>query len=88
MIACIDNLESFAEAIQTIFPKAEIQTCVVHQIRKSLRHIASTDYKKFLSDLKEIYKAPGKSVAEEALVHLGQKWGKKYSVVIKSWEDN
>jgi transposase-like protein len=53
-----------------------------------LRYRDSADYQKFLPDLKELYKAPGKSAAEEALVHLGQKWGKKYPVVIKSWEDN
>jgi len=53
-----------------------------------LRYRASANYQKFLHDLKEVYKAPSKSSAEEALVHLGQKWGKKYPVVVKSWEDN
>ena len=88
LIACIDNLKGFAEAIQTIFPKTEIQVCVVHQVRNSLRYIASADYKKFLDDLKEVYKAPNKAAAEDALVSLAQKWGDKYPVVIKSWEAN
>jgi putative transposase len=88
LIACIDNLKGFAEAIQTIFPKTEIQVCVVHQIRNSLRYIASADYKKFITDLKEVYKAPNKATAEEALMCVAQKWGDKYSIVIKSWEVN
>lgn len=88
LIVCIDNLKGFPEAIETIFPKAEIQVCIVHQIRNSLRYITSKDYKEFLRDLKEVYKAPTKSSAEVALIALAQKWGKKYPVVIKSWEDN
>lgn len=88
LIVCIDNLKGFPEAIETIFPKAEIQVCIVHQIRNSLRYITSKDTKQFLRDLKEVYKAPTKSSAEVALISLAQKWGKKYPVVIKSWEDN
>ena len=88
LIACIDNLKGFSEAIQTIFPKTEIQVCIVHQIRNSLRYVASKDTKKFLTDLKEVYKAPNKAAAEQALVNLSQKWGSKYPVVIQSWEAN
>lgn len=88
LIACIDNLKGFSEAIQSTFPKTEIQVCVVHQIRNSLRYIASMDYKKFLADLKEVYKAPNKAAAEEALMRLSKKWGDKYPIVIKSWEVN
>ena len=88
LIACIDNLKGFYEAIQTIFPKTEVQICIVHQLRNSLRYIASKDYKEFLRDLKEIYKAPSKTAAEEALVALSQKWGHKYPIVVKSWENN
>ncbi len=88
LIACIDNLKGFAEAIQTIFPKTEVQLCIVHQIRNSLRYISSADCKKFLADLKEVYKAPNKSAAEEALMRLSEKWSAKYPVVIKSWEVN
>lgn len=88
LIACIDNLSGFHEAIQAIFPKTEVQVCVVHQVRNSLRYIASKDSKNFLVDLKEVYKAPSKNAAEQALVALGEKWGDKYPVVIKSWENN
>ena len=73
---------------ETVFPKTEIQVCVVHQIRNSLRYVASKDVKEFLRDLKEVYKAPTKSLAEMALLSLASKWRKKYPVVIKSWEDN
>ena len=88
LIVCIDNLKGFPEAIETISPKAEIQVCIVHQIRNSLRYITSKDYKEFLRDLKEVYRAPTKSSAEVALIALAQKWRKKYPVVIKSSEDN
>ena len=88
LIACIDNLKGFSEAIESIFPKTEIRVCVVHQIRNSMRYIASKDYKAFLKDLKEVYKALNKAVAEEALIRLAQQWGDKYPIVIKSWESN
>ena len=88
LIACIDNLKGFAEAIETVFPKTEIQVCIVHQVRNSLRYVASKDTKVFLKDLKEVYKASTKSLAEMALLSLSSKWGKKYPVVIKSWEAN
>ena len=88
MIACIDNLKGFADAIQTIFPKTEIQVCVVHQIRNSIRYVASKDCKEFLNDLKEVYRASTKSLAESALLSLASKWEEKYPVVIKSWQNN
>ena len=88
LIACIDNLKGFSEAIETVFPKTEIQVCVVHQVRNSLRYVASKDTKEFLRDLKEVYKASTKSLAEASLLSLSSKWGKKYPIVIKSWEAN
>jgi transposase-like protein len=88
LIVCIDNLKGFSEAIETIFPKAEIQVCIVHQIRNSLRYITFKDKRAFLTDLKEVYKAPNKAAAQDALLHLSQHWGAKYPLVIKSWEAN
>ena len=88
LIACIDNLKGFSEAIKSIYPKVEIQSCVIHQIRNSLKYVSSYDRKTFMSDLKKIYKAPTKSLAEESLLELEEKWGKKYPIVIKSWNDN
>lgn len=88
LIASIDNLKGFAEAIQSTFPKAEIQSCIVHQIRNSLKYVASKDQKPFLSDLKEVYQASTKELAEQQLDTLDQKWGKKYPLVINSWRNN
>jgi putative transposase len=88
LIACIDNLTGFEQAINAIFPKTEVQSCVVHQIRNSLKYVASKDQKEFLSDLKPVYKAATKELAELNLAKLTEKWQKKYPVVIRSWEQN
>ncbi len=88
LIVCIDGLKGFEEAIRTIYPQVEIQSCIVHQIRNSLKYVASKDQKEFMSDLKQVYKAETKEKAEEELLNLGEKWGKKYPIVLKSWEIN
>lgn len=88
LIVCIDGLKGFEEAIQSVFPLSEVQSCVVHQIRNSLKYVASKDQKPFLADLKLVYKATTKELAEENLTALADKWGKKYPIVIKSWQDN
>jgi putative transposase len=88
LIASIDNLKGFAEAIQSTFPKTEIQSCIVHQIRNSLKYVASKDQKPFLKDLKEVYQATTKEQAEQQLDALEQKWGKKYPLVLNSWRNN
>ncbi|MEO7905770.1 MAG: IS256 family transposase [Saprospiraceae bacterium] len=88
LIACIDALKGFSEAIVSIFPQAEVQSCIVHQIRNSLKYVASKNQKEFISDLKTIYKADTKELAEENLNTLEQKWGKKYPIVITSWRNN
>ncbi|GAA5225403.1 IS256 family transposase [Membranihabitans marinus] len=88
LIACTDNLKGFSEAILSIFPKTQIQKCIVHQIRNSLKYVASKDQKEFIKDLKLVYKAVSKEIAEDELEKLSEKWGKKYPVVIDSWERN
>jgi transposase-like protein len=88
LIACIDNLSGFEQAIGGIFPKTEVQSCVVHQIRNSLKYVASKDQKTFMAELKPVYKAQTKELAELNLERLAEKWSKKYPVVIKSWQDN
>jgi len=88
LIACIDNLKGFAEAIATIFPATAVQTCIVHQIRNSIRYVASKDQKLFMVDLKPVYQAVSKDEAEHQLELLQEKWGKKYPVVIESWRRN
>tara|TARA_A200000113_G_C8841069_1_gene346902 strand:- start:325 stop:1554 length:1230 start_codon:yes stop_codon:yes gene_type:complete len=88
LIACTDNLKGFSEAILSIFPKTQIQKCVIHQIRNSLKYVASKDHKEFIKDLKLVYKAINKSVAEDELLNLEEKWGDKYPIVIESWQRN
>lgn len=88
LIASIDNLKGFAEAIQSTFPKTGVQSCIVHQIRNSLKYVASKDQKPFLKDLKEVYQATTKEQAEQQLEALEQKWGKKYPLVLNSWRNN
>lgn len=88
LIACIDNLNGFAQAIASVFPRVEIQSCIVHQIRNSLKYVASKDQKAFMKDLKQVYQAVNKTQAEVELARLDELWGKKYPVVIKSWQVN
>jgi putative transposase len=88
LIACIDNLAGFKEAISVAYPRTEIQQCVIHQIRNSLKYISYKDSKEFLADLKLIYQADTKDMAESQLVNLSEKWERKYPLVIKSWTKN
>lgn len=73
LIASIDGLKGFPEAIAQVFPKIEIQLCVVHQIRNSLKYVVSRDQKIFMQDLKLVYKATSKELAEQYLLELGEK---------------
>lgn len=88
LIACIDGLKGFPEAIETIFPETEVQLCVVHQIRNSLKYVASKNQKEFMVDLKKVYKATSKDIAEVELDTLSAKWEGKYPIVIRSWRNN
>ena len=87
LIASVDGLKGFPEAINAIFPQTEVQLCIVHQIRNSIRYVVSKEQKEFAKDLKLIYQAPTKEVAEEELLKLDEKWGKKYPLVINSWNN-
>lgn len=86
LIACVDGLTGFPEAIQSAFPETEVQLCVVHQIRNSMRYVSSKDLKRFLADLKTVYAADTKELAEQNLLLLDEKWGQKYPIVLKSWQ--
>lgn len=87
LIACIDGLKGFDEAIAAAFPKATIQLCVVHMIRNSMKLVASKDQKKFIAELKTVYQAPSLEVAEANLLELQEKWV-KYSAALKPWVNN
>ena len=78
LIACTDNLKGFTNAILSVFPKTQVQLCIVHQIRNSLKYIASKDQKEFMRDLKKVYRAVNKEVAEEELLN-GRKMGSEVS---------
>jgi putative transposase len=88
LIACIDGLKGFPEAIQSIFPKTEIQLCIVHQIRNSIKYVVSKEQKVFMVDLKKVYQADTKELAEMHFLELEEKWGKRYPAIIKSWTRN
>ena len=85
LIASVDGLTGFPEAIQTIYPQTEVQLCIVHQIRNSMRYVGSKHHKAFMVDLKRVYQALTKEAAETALDELENTWGDKYPIVIQSW---
>jgi putative transposase len=85
LIASVDGLTGFPEAIATIFPETEVQLCIVHQIRNSLKYVASKNQKAFMVDLKRVYRATSLGAAEKALDELEARWGESYPIVIKSW---
>src|SRR5699024_10795607 len=80
LIACTDNLKGFKEAILSVYPRTDVQLCIVHQIRNSLKYVASKDQKEFMRDLKRVSRAVNNETAEEELLSLEEKWGKKYPV--------
>lgn len=88
LIACIDNLNGFQQAINAVFPQTEVQSCIVHQIRNSLKYVASKDQKEFMRDLKPVYRAENVDIAELRLDELEKKWGNKYEKVLESWRNN
>lgn len=88
LIASIDNLKGFAQAIEAVFPRTKIQLCIVHQIRNSLKYIPLKDRKEIVQSLKEIYQANDLKQAEKALNQLDLRWGSKYPSMVKSWLEN
>ncbi len=87
-IASVDGLKGFKEAIQSVFPLAAVQKCVVHQIRNSLKYVPWEDRKAVANDLKKIYKAPTREEAETELLNLAENWGDNYATAVRSWENN
>lgn len=87
-ICSIDNLAGFGDAIEAVFPKADVQLCLVHQVRNSLRYVAWKDYKAVTADLRLVYQAPSLATAEQKLAEFAAKWGQKYPLVIESWQRN
>ena len=88
LIACVDGLKGLPEAIETIFPEAEVQLCVVHMVRNSLKYVSYKDKKQMAADLKTIYQAFTVKEAEAALTAFGERWDKRYPMVSHSWQTN
>ena len=88
LIASVDGLTGFNDAIRAVFPSTEIQRCIVHQIRYSTRFVSYKDIKPFMADLKTVYQASTEDIALQQLDALDGKWGKKYPSTLKSWQDN
>ena len=86
-LACVDGLSGVPDAIGRVFPGTDVQLCIVHQIRNSVKYVGSKNQKEFLRDLKLVYAADTKEKAETEFDNLEKKWGELYPIVIKSWRD-
>jgi putative transposase len=88
LVVCCDGLKGFPEAIETAFPNAVVQTCIVHMIRNSLRYVSYKDRRAVAQDLKPIYTAANREDAEAALEAFDRKWGRRYEMITASWRAN
>ncbi len=88
LIASVDGLKGFPEAIEAVFPQTVVQTCIVHMIRSSTRLVAWKNRRAMMKDLRPVYAAPTEAAALEALEAFDAKWSDKYPSVAKSWRDN
>ena len=88
LILCADGLKGLSEAVENIFPKATFQTCIVHQVRNSLKYVPYNEKKEVAADLKKIYESNTLELAEQALDDFELTWGDKYPIIVKSWRDN
>jgi len=87
-IACTDNLTGFSSAIEAVFPKTDIQNCIIHQIRNSTKYVSWKDLKVLMADLKAVYSAVDEQTAQAALENFAEKWDKKYPKISISWKNN
>ena len=85
---CVDGLSGFKEAINAVYPNAQVQRCIIHMLRNSFKYVSYKDIKRFATDFKAVYKAPNEELALVELETLKDKWGKKYPYAISNWESN
>ena len=85
LIACVDGLKGFPDAIQTVYPQTQIQLCIVHMVRNSVKYVPWKDYKAVTADLKTIYQAATEEQALQALTHFSERWDAQYPQISKSW---
>lgn len=88
LIACVDGLTGFPQAIEAVFPQTEIQQCIIHQIRNTTKFVSYKEIKLLMADLKRVYAAPTEEVALAELDSFDEKWSGKYPKIAKSWKDN
>lgn len=88
LIACTDNRTGFSEAIAAVFPKTDIQNCIIHQLRNSSKYVSYKDIKALMADLKRVYQAVDEQSALAALDDFAEIWDKKYPKISKSWREN
>ena len=88
LIACVDGLNGFPQAIEAVYPKTEIQQCIIHQIRNTTNYVSYKDLKKLMADLKMVYAAPDEAADLEELESFGEKWNSKYPKIYKSWSEH
>jgi putative transposase len=88
LIACMDGLTGFPEAVRAVFPETRVQKCIVHMVRNSVKFVSYKDVKAVCADLKRIYRAPSEEAGRAALEQFGEKWHTKYPLIYKSWDAN
>lgn len=88
LIACLDGLSGFPEAIEVVYPQARVQLCIIHQVRNSLKYVSWKDYKAVTADLKSIYRSSTEDEALQELAKFGEKWDEKYPKIAKTWENH
>jgi putative transposase len=87
LIACVDGLTGFPEAIEAVFPRTTVQTCIVHLIRVSLRYVPRREFDQVAKDLKPIYTAVDADAAWAALEAFDEKWGTRFPPIVQAWQD-
>lgn len=88
LIACMDNLSGFTQSIEAVFPKTDVQLCIIHQIRNSMKYVVDKDKPAVMNDLKKIYKVSNLEMATAGMDEFEQKWNQKYPLIVKSWRNN
>jgi putative transposase len=88
LICCVDNLTGFSEAIAAVYPKTQVQKCIVHQVRNSLKYVSTRDRQPVVQALRAVYTAPSEQAGVAALAQFEAEWWKRYPLVVKSWREN
>lgn len=88
LISCMDNLSGFTQAVESIYPLTDVQLCIIHQIRNSMKYVSHKNFKFVMVDLKKIYKALNLDAATIAMDEFESKWNDKYPIIVKSWRNN